>query len=502
MNKKVYMCGFSQESNSFNPVLTDLKTFSDFSPFWGKVDIPEKFCLPSANGMFETFTQENAEVICGPVIRAGSGGPVEHSVVTLFLDVVLKQLEQVGALDGIAIAMHGATVSDETDDVCGYIIEGVRKAVGENIPISVSFDLHGNVTEKIMRNADYISGFQEYPHLDQKETGIRAAKRLIEKIEGRGGITARVTIPSIASAHGYTTSTGSLNKLVTYAKSLIKQGEIIDYTIFQVQPWLDVSEMATTVIVIAESEEKAKSVASELALENFKIREELLGEKLFSIPEVIKKALANKSGKPVILVDSADSPNAGASADSAAVIEYLLPYRDVLTCAVAVSDIPAVEKAIELGIGSVSDFTLGATKAPELSKPVFVENATVVGIHEGTFYSYGPQDKGAERCLGKTVILKAGKIWINVSSYGKFEGDLNFYRSFGIEPAECDLVGVKACTSFRAGYEPISAEICNTDTPGSAGGVLTALPFKKRPVPMYPFEEITEKNISDAKRYR
>ena len=58
MSKKVFMCGFSQESNSLNPVLTDLKTFSDFSPFWGRGNVPEKFCLPSANGMFETFTKE------------------------------------------------------------------------------------------------------------------------------------------------------------------------------------------------------------------------------------------------------------------------------------------------------------------------------------------------------------------------------------------------------------------------------------------------------------
>ena len=60
----------------------------------------------------------------------------------------------------------------------------------------------------------------------------------------------------------------------------------------------------------------------------------------------------NKSGKPVILVDSADSPNAGATADSATVIEKLLPYRDVLKCAVAVSDISSWELLSFLGLNS------------------------------------------------------------------------------------------------------------------------------------------------------
>ena len=502
MKKRIFMCGLSQESNSFNPVLTNMEAFESFDAYWGNAPIPEKFCLPSACGAYETLCQADIELCCGPVIRSGSGGPVEHSVVEYFIAEALKQLKAFGKVDGLCFSMHGATVSDKVDDICGYIIETFRKEVGEEVVISASFDLHANITKKIAKNADYITGFQAYPHLDQKETGIRCATRLLEALDGKGGKTARVEIPMIASAHGYTTFDGSLGKLVARAKKMVEQGEIIDYTIFEVQPWLDVEEMSATIIVIAETEEKAKSVAKDLAYENFKLREEILGESFFSITEVINKALENKSGKPIVLVDSADSPNAGATADSATVIEYLLPYRDRLKCAVAVSDIPAVEKAEKLGVGGVSDFILGATKSPKLSKPVLVKDAVVMSIHEGTFYSYGPQDKGFKRFLGKTVVLKAGKIWIHVSSHGKTEGDLNFYRSFGIDPETCDLVGVKACTSFRAVYEPISAEICNTDTPGSAGCVLTKLPFVKRPVPMYPFEEITEKDISEPECFR
>ncbi|MBE6645712.1 MAG: M81 family metallopeptidase [Ruminococcaceae bacterium] len=502
MSKRVFMCGFSQESNSFNPVLADMNEFDSFDPFWGDAKTPDKLCLPSAQGMYETFKEADAELLCGPVIRAGSGGPVEHSVIDYFIDKTLKQLKSFGKVDGVAVAMHGATVSDKEEDVCGYILESIRKEVGDDVIISASFDLHGNMTEKIMKNADYVSGFQQYPHLDQKETGIRAAKRLLEALCGKGGKTAIASIPMIASAHGYTTFDGALGKLVSRAKKMIEQGEIIDYTIFEVQPWLDVKELATTVIVIADTEEKAKSVAADLAYENFMLRDKILGEKLFSIPEVVKKAVENKSGKPIVLADSADSPNAGASADSAAVIEHLLPYRDTLKCAVAVSDIPAVEKAIKLGVGAVSDFTLGATKAPRLSKPVLVTDALVVSIHEGTFYSYGPQDKGARRYLGKTAILKAGEILIHVSSYGRFEGDLNFYRSFGIDPSDCHFVGVKACTSFRAAYESISEEICNADTPGAAGPVLTSLPFEKRPKPLYPFEQITKDDIKAPLCYK
>ena len=490
---KVFVCGFSQESNSFNRVMTDMNQFRLYGIYEGGAAPEEDSCLATANGMLEELKRE--EIRCGMIMRAGSGGPVDHSIVEWFLEKTLSQLKDAMPVDGVAVALHGATLSDQCDDVCGYILETIRDAIGESVPISAAFDLHANITERIAKNADYISGYQEYPHIDQKETGVRAAKRLLEALRNRGGKTVRAAIPMIASAHGYTTVKGALHELVNDAKQMVADGKIIDYTIFEAQPWLDIKELASTVIVIAESEEKATDAAKCLAYQNFRIRKQLLGKKLLSIDEVIKKALFNKSGKPVVLCDSADSPGAGSAADSAEPLRHLLPYRDQLKCAVAVSDIPAVEKAFSLGVGAVEDFRLGGTKSPELSKPVLVQGAEVVSLHDGAFYMHGPQDRGERRNIGKTAILKAGNLFIHVSSYGNFEGDMNFYRSFGIEPTECDLVCVKACTSFRAGYEPVSAEICNTATPGAANADLAALPYRNRPVPMFPFEEITEEDI-------
>jgi microcystin degradation protein MlrC len=81
-------------------------------------------------------------------------------------------------------------------------------------------------------------------------------------------------------------------------------------------------------------------------------------------------------------------------------------------------------------------------------------------------------------------------------------GDLGFYRAFGTEPSDCQLVCVKACTSFRAGYAPISHAIYNANTHGAAGCSLKELPYKNLPKPFYPFEEIGEEDISHAKIYR
>ena len=497
---KVFVCGLHQESNSFNPKLAG---FDSFHYIEGEEVITlGRDAGVTVFGMLNVLRENNITPVCGAVMRAGSGAPLKNDVAENFIKNTLESIKNAGDLDGVLLVLHGATLSENSDDVCGDILEAVRNAVGEKVIISASCDLHANVTEKMIKNADFISGYQAYPHIDQYETGMRAAQLLAKKLNGEELKMARVTIPLMAPAHGYTTTKGNLKKLMDKAFDLKASGKIVDFTIFQVQPWLDAKEIASTVLVVAKDCETAKSVATELAKDEFKLAQELQGEKLYEISEVIEKALKNESGKPIILVDSSDSSNAGASGDSATVIGALLPYKDELKAAADVTDAKAVAKAFELGVGAVADFTLGATIAPKLSKPVLVKDAKVKSLHVGTYERFGPQEKGITVTNGRTAILEVGKLLIHISEDARANGDINFYRGFGIDPQSQQLVNIKACTSFRAGYEPISAEICNTSTPGAAGTVLTDLPFEKLVMPIYPFAEITEDMISEAKCYR
>lgn len=500
--KRVFLLGFSQESNCFNPVLEQFEKFLITGYFDGNTPLERGKSIPSIDGMMDVFSEEGIEIVAGTRMKSVSGGRVNSEVFENFMADILQQISAAGRIDGVICALHGATMTDKSGDVCGDLLERIRSVVGNEMPIAAAFDMHANITEKVASNADYICGFREYPHIDQKMTGARAARLLADHLNGKRRKTVRVSIPMIAPASGYTTRYGALKELHDYARGLVENGEITDYTVFQVQPWLDTEKMASVVITVDEDAEKAKSVAADLAKRNFDIRHKLLGDKLMPVEQVINKAIENRSGKPVILVDSADSPNAGSVGDSAEVLRALLPFRDTLKCAVAVTDITAVKKACELGVGTVADFTLGADIAPKLTSPVLVKNAQVIGIYDGKFRFFGPASEGILCNIGRTVVLKAGKIFIHLSEGGRAEGDLNFYRSFGIEPCECDLVCVKACTSFRAGYEPIAAEIYVADTPGAARHNLTELPFEKRPVPLFPFEEMSEEDISEPVCYR
>ncbi|MBE6597346.1 MAG: M81 family metallopeptidase [Ruminococcaceae bacterium] len=493
MKKRIFVCALAQESNSFNPIPMGMDSFHPHSTAVSGYE--------NAIGARAVLESEDVEAIYGITMRSNSGAPLAREVVDYFFEDTLGGIKKAGRLDGVLLLLHGATMSEDSDDVCGDLCELVRKTVGEETVISAAFDLHANITEKVAKNLDYICGYWEYPHIDQKKTGERAARMLCDHLFGKKRRTARAAIPMIAPAHAYTTTVGALKALNERAQAMIGEGRIADYTVFQVQPWLDNPLAESAVVVIADDERTAIEAANELALENFNNRKELQGKPLFSVEEVIEKALANKSGKPIILVDSADSVGAGSTGDSAAVLEALLPYADRLRAATMVRDAFAVGKAFEVGVGNSAEFTLGATISKKLSRPVSF-TAKVRSLHTGDFYIRGPIAAGDKSSTGKTAVLEIGKLLVRVSEYVGAVFDTNYYNSFGISIENCDLVGVKACTSFRACYEAVAGEICNTSTAGAACPDLFALPYERLPKPTYPFEEISERDIKAARIYR
>ena len=75
------------------------------------------------------------------------------------------------------------------------------EVAGWNIPIAMSCDLHANVTDDMLKEADAgVFGMKMYPHIDKFETGYLAMKTLIAKIRGEvKPVTAYCPIPMFVS---------------------------------------------------------------------------------------------------------------------------------------------------------------------------------------------------------------------------------------------------------------------------------------------------------------
>jgi microcystin degradation protein MlrC len=105
------------------------------------------------------------------------------------------------------------------------------------------------------------------------------------------------------------------------------------------------------------------------------------------------------------------------------------------------------------------------------------------------FVQEGPAGRGLVSDIGPTAVIRFGGLDVVVCHWMASSGDPQLYRAFGVEPTLYDLVVVKACTSFRAGYSKFSTRILETDTPGAATADLTKLHYKKIPNTHYPWTD-------------
>ena len=84
-------------------------------------------------------------------------------------------------------------------------------------------------------------------------------------------------------------------------------------------------------------------------------------------------------------------------------------------------------------------------------------------------------------------MIRFGNLDILVCRAGASSGDPQLLRHFGIEPTLCDLVVVKANTSFLEPYSRFTDLIYYADTPGAGASNLKLLSWEKIPQNMYPF---------------
>ncbi len=488
---RILVCEFHQETNSFNPIVWDMEKFKSGLVCEGETLLKVFSSIRSPlMGMFNAIKEAGGEIIPGCAMRAQSGGLVDHSVLELFISKTITAILEQQPLDGIFISLHGATQTTKEEDACGLAVESIREAAGKEAVIAICCDLHANITDKLVNNADFISGYLTYPHIDYYETGYRAAKLGMQRICGDNNLyMAYAKAPMIVPASGYTSSNGAFKEILDQGARLVEDGEILDFTVFQMQPWLDVSCATSSVIVIASRNDVAQRHASAIGKALFDKREEFW-PKLISIDEVIDIAEMNDSKKPVLLVDAADSPNAGAVGDSVAVVLKLLKRGSSIRAATIVTDPDAVLKAFEVGIGNKAMFRIGAGLTPGMPGPLEAE-AYVQSLHDGIFTLEGPAGRGMAIQIGRSAVLKVGTIDILVCQNPGGTGDPQIYRHFGIEPFFYQLLVVKANTSFREPYAPIAADVCVANTPGAAAADLVSLPFQRIPKDrFYPFADI------------
>src|SRR4029078_9801387 len=117
-------------------------------------------------------------------------------------------------VDGAYICLHGATAGEEEGDPEGRVLEAIR-AILARIPLVASLDLHAVLTDRMLAAADVLVPFHTYPHVDQYQTGQRAARNLLRLLQREiRPTTARIPLPMLVRGDELITATGRFGEAI------------------------------------------------------------------------------------------------------------------------------------------------------------------------------------------------------------------------------------------------------------------------------------------------
>ncbi|MBL8827650.1 MAG: M81 family metallopeptidase, partial [Planctomycetaceae bacterium] len=316
-----------QETNTFNPRPTTRRDFEEFGVLRG-AELVEKMATTNELGAFIQSLRawpEQPEIVGLVRLPAWPSGTATRKTYDWLEREMLAALDAAGPVDALLLALHGAMVAEGVPDVEGAILTAIRRRVGPQLPIVATLDLHTNITREMVEQTQTLVLFHTAPHIDVHETGLRGAAALRRILVDRATpTTAFIKLPVVFPAErANTQDRASISfQIRERLEHIEQQPQVITAGLATVQPWLDIPELGTAVIVTTAGDQPlADKIAQEIGDFVWEHREDYLPE-LTPLADAVREAHAT-SGL-VVLSDSADATTSGAPGDSNQVLRELL----------------------------------------------------------------------------------------------------------------------------------------------------------------------------------
>lgn len=489
MTPRIGVASVKQETNTFSVLPCDWEAFAVHGVLEGAE-------------LFERYAQTNTEVggavneiarrgaIPVPLFRAWAMacGRLTAEAFDQVAELLERSLRSCGSLDGLVLSLHGAMAADQYDAADAELVRRTRQSVGPHTVIGVCLDLHANVTAELLDAADLVVGYHTYPHVDQASTGARAAGFVLDALQGTRPSSVLAKRRLLLPAETSQTTTGPMAELRRSADDST-DWPVLDVSIFPVQPWLDVHDQGTAVVVTTDGRPDVGARLAEELAEQLWNRRRDFEPTVTPLPEALRE-LTPGQGRPVVLSESADAPTGGAAGDSPATIHALLAADRGLHALTTVVDPPAVEHAFALGAGSSITTELGCHHDPRFHQPASV-SGRIERLGDDDVVLTGPTETGLSVSMGRWAVIRSENLRILCTERPAPSFDPASYRTAGLEPARADVVVTRSANLFRAAYAEIADDFVLLDLPGATTSKLRSLSYTRAPRPMFPLDPET-----------
>lgn len=492
MARKVLIGGFKHETNTFSRQPTTLQSYKSRAFYVGDAILPAYSGTQTEIAAFlDACTRHGWQPVLSIVGDATPAGYVSKEAFDTFAQHMLQAIDRDGPVDAVLLQLHGAMVCEHTPDGEGSLLRIIREKVGPGVPIGVTLDLHGNVTQEMAYNADVIVSYRTYPHIDLYETATECAELIARTLAGEihPTVTLAQNVMIDGLDHGRTTTPGPMTEGLAMAKEMMGEPGVHSISLLAGFSKADIPDVGPSALVVGEGRDpRYRDYGIKLMAFAWETRHRTSFKPLTAAEAVRIAKEKGKVGAPVVIADYADNPGGGGYSDSTGILKAMIDAGLESAAISPICDPEAAAACHKAGVGAKLTLPIGG-KVDPLFGPTIEAEGTVMALTDGRFKLESQMQRGIQIDMGPSAVFKIGGVEIVLASKRYQNYCLTYFTSLGIDPTQRAVVVVKSMQHFRGAYQPIASEVLIVDEGnGITSNDVTKLPFKYVRRPIFPLD--------------
>ncbi|SAK48064.1 MlrC domain-containing protein [Caballeronia temeraria] len=491
---KILIARMNHETNTFSPVATPLEAFGRNGPCYGHDAYRENAGMRTAMSAFiDAAKREHAQIVTPISASANPSGRVAAGAYDAICQSIVDAAE---GCDAVMLDLHGAMVAENSPDGEGDLLERVRRAL-PHAPIAVTLDLHANVTQKMIDNADVITSFKTYPHVDMYESGEHAARLLLDLIHEKAKpVIAWARPPLLTHTLKSSTAEGAMKRAVDAARAAEGEDGVLAVSVLSGFSLADIAAPCISVVVVADGNRaQAQDVADRIARQIWDERDAFVYRSAPLAQSISEAAArARETDKPVLLLDHGDNCMSGGTCDTTDAFEEALKQGLDGIVVGPLCDPEAVASLFAAGEGATVTIGVGNKLASVASrgKPPFEVTGIVRALTDGEYIISGPTYTGQRAYMGRAAVIETPAAHILVTERTHEPWDLGVFESVGIDPRDARFLILKSRMYCRPVFVPISGGLVECDSRGVTSSDYALFKFENVKRPVYPLDSEVE----------
>ena len=481
---RVFIGGIATESNSFAAVPTVMADFEEAGIFHGDATRhpPAHFTEPLHRWRAHAEAAGHT-VVEGLMACAQPGGVTTARTWAALRDRLAQDLREAGPVDLILLNLHGGMIADGEPDCEGALLQAARE-IAPRAVIGCELDPHCHLTDRMVRNADLIVTYKEYPHTDISARADDLWQLAVKTLAGEvRPVAARADCHMLSVWH---TTRAPMSGFVQEMLAAEQRPGILSVSFCHAFALGDVPGLGSRMLAYADGDAAAaQAIASQMAERVWSIREQTRTRWL-GAAEGVHQALAHRGRQPVVIADVADNPGVGAGADNTELLAELIQRHVTGALVGLMYDPMAVGLCLGVGEGAALHLRVGGKFSPRSGVPLDLRVRVLRIARDQQQTTVG----GQRMSIGNMVLIETEegiRIALNDVRTQLFHPDA--FAGIGIDPAGCPVVVVKSTQHFHAGFAPLAGAVLYVRTAGAVQFEGPVPPYRERDGDYWPCVE-------------